>query len=426
MAKEGIMSRASRALNVFMGRDAPREPIGYGDFRRTDRYHLWASNEKTVITGLVTKISIDVGQVSVMHAMVDENDNFVEQVRDGLNECLTLEANIDQSAPMFIRDICTRMMDQGTVAVVVVDRPTDNPDYGVSTLRCGTITEWFPRAVKVKLYDDRPNRGKHQELILPKEKVAIIENPLYNVMNAPNGTYMRLLRVLSQVDKLNEKAGSKKLNAFIKLPYSLKSPTKQEQANARLKMIDAQLQSTEYGLAYLDQAENIQTAGGGYDNSLWEQAKDLKTELYNQLGISEEVIKGTADEQQMLNYYSSTIEPIMDTITKEFTRKFISKWSRTLGHRVVYLRDPFKLVPLEKFAQVADTFTRNAIFTSNEIRGLMGYKPSDQPEANELRNKNIAAGNDQVPGEQTPGPEEGEMNTDNMTDEEIQQYMDSL
>lgn len=390
-----LSERVQHAWNAFFSRDQTKpvplyitEGASYG--RRPDRRRLTRGNERSIVTAVYNRIAIDVAAVKIQHVRVDQNGRFSDTIYSGLNECLTVEANIDQTARAFIMDIVMSMFDEGVVAVVPVDTsidPRKSDSYDIRTVRTGKILEWYPQAVKVKVYNDRT--GKYEELTLLKKEVAIIENPLYAVMNEPNSTLQRLIRKLNLLDAIDEQSGSGKLDLIIQLPYVVKTESRRQQAEKRRKDIENQLAGSKYGIAYTDGTEKIQQLNRSVDNQLMNQIEYLTSMLYGQLGITDDVIKGTADDTVMLNYFNRTIEPILSAITDEFKRKFLTKTARTRNQSVMFFRDQFKLVPVEQIAEIADKFTRNEIASTNEIRSVIGWKPIDDPRADELRNKNL-------------------------------------
>ncbi len=396
--------RLKNSWNAFMGRDPTEDrryvyhDYGMGNGYRPDRIRLSRGNERTIVTSLYNRIALDVSEIKIEHVLCDENGNYRETVKDHLNNCLTLEANLDQIAPAFIQDVCLSMFDEGVVAIVPT-HATKNPNltdsYDIGEMRTAKIIEWYPYHVKLSLYNEM--RGRKEEIILPKSQVAIIENPLYAVMNEPNSTLQRLIRTLNNIDKTNEQSASGKLDLIIQLPYSIKSQARQEQAEARRKQIEAQLVGSKYGIAYVDATEHITQLNRAIENNLWTQAQDLRQQIFEQLGLSQGILDGTADEKTMINYYNRTIDPILDAITKEMKRKFLSLTARSQGHDIQYFRDPFKLVPAAELADIADKLTRNEILSSNEVRAEIGYKPVTDPRADELRNKNVSASDNQVP-----------------------------
>lgn len=363
----------------------------YGGYSsRPDRTILTRGNERSIVNAVYNRIANDVAQINLLHAELDANGKYVTTIDDDLNKCLTLQANIDQTGRAFILDLVLSMFDEGVVAVVPIDTdisPDVTDGYKIYTMRTARILQWFPSYVKVRAYDDRI--GQYKEIDCPKDSIAIIENPFYTVMNEPNSTAKRLMRKLNLIDMLDERNSGKKLDLIIQLPYIVKSEARRQQAEHRRLEIEKQLTSSEYGIAYTDGTENIIQLNRPVENQLAAQVQDLRTDLYAQLGITQAILDGSASEQQMLNYYSRTVEPILSAIADEFKRKFLTKNARTRGQSIWFFRDPFKLVPVEKIADIADKFTRNEILSSNEIRAIVGYKPVDDPAANELRNKNL-------------------------------------
>ena len=383
--------RIKKAWNAFMNRGNTVNEYSYGSYYRPDRIRLTRGNERSIITAIINKIALDIASLDIMHCRLDDNDRFKEVIKGNLNNCLTLEANLDQSYRAFFQDIVMTMFDEGCVAVVPVDTTT-NPDesdsFEILTMRAGRITNWFPYHVRVSLYNER--KGMREEIVIPKSKVAIIENPLYAVMNEPNSTLQRLARKLILLDSIDEQSGSGKLDLIIQLPYTVKSQARKDQANERRAEIERQLRGSKYGIAYTDGTEKITQLNRPVENNLMKQIEYLTSMLYSQLGISQAVLDGTADEKVMNNYYTRTIEPIANSIVDEMNRKFISKTARTQGQKILYFRDPFKLIPISQIAEIADKFTRNEILSSNEIRQIVGRKPSSDPKADELRNSNIS------------------------------------
>lgn len=398
-----IITRFQRGWNAFIGRDPTKEQNPYhgyyaGSSRRLDRTYLTGGNERSIINAVYNRIANDVAQINLMHVMIDENDKYKTTVKDSLNNCLTLEANQDQTSRAFILDLVLSMFDEGAVAVVPVET-SKNPDYtdgyDIYTMRVGKITEWYPDRVRVRLYDDRD--GQYHEIICPKRTVAVIENPFYTVMNEPNSTAKRLVRKLNLIDIMDEQNSSGKLDLIVQLPYVVKTEAIRQRAETRRADIEKQLTSSRYGIAYTDGTEKIIQLNRPVENTLATQVKDLREDLYSQLGITQSIMDGSASEQELLNYYSRTVEPVLAAIADEFKRKFLSKTARSLGHSIWFFRDPFKLVPVDKIADIADKFTRNEILSSNEVRALVGYKPVNDPQANELRNKNINQSTDGPP-----------------------------
>lgn len=384
--------RLKNAWNAFSkrGPDYIPEHFETSLSYRPDRVKISRGNERSIINSIYNRIALDTSSININHVRVDENDNFKEIIKSDLNNVLSLDANMDQTGKQFIQDIVMSMFDEGCVAVVPVDtsiNPLHTDSYDILTMRCGKIVQWYPTQVKVNLYNDR--LGKKQDVIIPKRMCAIIENPFYSVMNEPNSTLRRLIRKMNLLDNVDEQAGANKLDLIIQLPYTIKSQARQDQAEKRRKEIEAQLIGSKYGIAYTDGTEHITQLNRPVDNSLAQQVKDLKNDLYNQLSLTDTILNGTANEQTMTNYYTRTIEPILDAITDEMNRKFLTKTARSQGQSIKYLRNPFKIIPVTQIADIADKFTRNEILTSNEVRGLVGYKPVNTQDANELRNKNL-------------------------------------
>lgn len=385
-------SRLQHAWNAFMGRDPTtiKYDLGFGSYYRQDRPRFTRGNERSIVTSVYNRISNDVAEIDIKHVRVDEDERYLETMKTGLNECLTVSANLDQTGRAFIKDAVMSMFDEGCVAIVPTDtsiNPVMNGSFDVDSLRTGRITEWFPKHVRIMLYNE--NSGKKEEIVLPKKMVAIVENPFYAVMNEPNSTLQRLIRTLNQLDILNSQNSSGKLDLIIQLPYVVKTEARQQQAEIRRKQIEAQLVGSKYGIAYTDGTERITQLNRPVENNLWVQVKELTNMLYNQLGLTEKIMDGTADEKEMLNYYNHTINPILKAICEEMTRKFLTKTGRTQGQLIKYFRDPFGLVPVSQLADIADKFTRNEIASSNEMRSVIGWKPSMDPRADELRNKNL-------------------------------------
>ena len=386
-------SRVRSAWNAFLNRD-PTEPyrqnVGVSYSYRPDRPRFTRGNEKSIVTSVYNRIALDASAISIQHVRLDENGRFLETIDSGLNNCLNLEANIDQTGRAFLQDVVMSMFDEGCVAIVPVDT-TSNPETGsfdIKTMRTGKIVEWYPRHVKVKVYNDRT--GHKEDLILPKETVAIIENPLYAVINEPNSTMQRLIRKLNLLDVVDEQSSSGKLDLIIQLPYIIKTEARRQQAENRRKDIENQLAGSKYGIAYTDGTERITQLNRSVENNLLKQIEYLTNMVYSQLGITTTILDGTADDKTMLNYNNRTIEPIVSAIADAMKRVFLTKTARTQRQSIEYFQDPFKLVPVSDLAEIADKFTRNEIMTSNEIRQIVGMKPSDDPKADELRNSNIS------------------------------------
>lgn len=384
--------RLQHAWNAFLNRDPTYEFRDHGMIStyKPDRVRFTRGNERSIVTSVYNRIALDVSSIDINHAKLDENGRFKEVIQSGLNECLTLNANIDQTGKAFIQDVVMSMMDEGCVAIVPVDttiNPAVSGSFDIQSLRTGNIIEWRPEFVKVRLYNDKT--GQKEDVLLPKKSVAIIENPLYAVINEPNSTMQRLIRKLNLLDAIDEQSGSGKLDLIIQLPYVIKSEARRQQAENRRKAIEMQLSGSKYGIAYTDGTEKITQLNRPVENNLMKQIEYLTSMLYSQLGITQSVLDGTADERTMLNYYNRTIEPIISAIVDEMKRKFLTKTARTQNQSIVYFRNPFKLVPINELAEISDKFTRNEIATSNEIRQIIGWKPSDDPGADELRNKNL-------------------------------------
>lgn len=386
--------RLKHSWNAFMNKDPTEDKryieLGPSNSRRPDMFRPTRGTEKTIVTAIYTRIAIDVAKLDVEHVKVDDNGRYVDTIKSGLNYALTTEANIDQTGRAFIQDVVMSMFDEGCVAIVPVDttlNPLKTGSYDIQTMRVGSVVEWFPQHVKVKLYNDRT--GKHEEKILPKKIVAIIENPLYSVMNEPNSVAKRLIRKLNILDAVDEQSGSGKLDLIIGLPYVIKTEARREQAERRRKDIEEQLSGSKYGIAYTDGTEHITQLNRSVENNMFNQIQYLTEMLYNQLGMTKGVFDGTATEEEMLNYQSRTIEPIVSAITEEMSRKFLTKTARSQNQTIMFFTDPFSLTPTEKLAEIADKLTRNAILSSNELRAIIGYKPVDDPRADELSNKNI-------------------------------------
>lgn len=393
--------RLKHAWDAFTGRDpTPVYNVGPGYYTRPDRVRLHPGNERTIITSVINRIAIDVAAVKIEHVKLDDNGRYKEQVNSKLNNCLTLEANLDQTGRQLIQDIVMSMCDEGCVAVVPVEttiNPKISQAFDVEELRTGKIVEWYPEWVKVELYNSK--EGRKEQLMLPKKIVAIIENPLYAVMNEPNSMMRRLISVLAHLDAIDQQASSGKLDLIIQLPYVIKTEEKRRQAEIRRQDMESQLASSKYGVAYAEASEKVTQLNRPLENNLLNQVTYFTQMLFGQLGITEAVFNGTASEEEMLNYYNRTIEPILSAITNEFKRKFLSKTARSQHQSIYFVRDPFKLAPVNQIAEIADKFTRNAILSSNEIRAIVGYKPVDDERADELRNKNL---NEEADAEPAP------------------------
>ena len=386
-------SRFRNAWNVFFNKDPTNyyKDVGTTYSYRPDRVRFSRGNERSIITSVYNRIALDCASIDIKHVQLDDNGRYLYTRDSGLNNCLTADANLDQTGRAFIQDVVASMFDEGCVAIVPVDtdrNPKDTNSYEILTMRTGKILEWRPSKVKVRVYDE--NTGKKEDIILPKKNVGIIENPFYSVMNEPNSTLQRLIRKLNLLDAIDEQSGSGKLDLIIQLPYVIKTDARRQQAETRRKDIETQLSGSKYGIAYTDSTERITQLNRSVDNNLMSQIEYLTSMLYSQLGITQSVLDGTADEKTMLNYYNRTIEPIISVIVDEMKRKFLTKTARSQKQSILFFRDPFKLVPVNDIAEIADKFTRNEIMTSNEIRQEIGMKPSNDPKADELRNSNIS------------------------------------
>lgn len=394
-------TRLQHAWNAFFGRDAPT-PVDYGQaysFRPDRRIHR-RSSDRSIATAIYNRIAMDVSSVMIKHVRVDQNDRYVEEINSGLNNCLTLDANLDQTGRSLIQDAVFSMFDEGCVAIVPVDTSLDpyrTGSYDIQTMRVGKIIAWYPEHIRVELYNQKA--GRREEVTLPKKICAIIENPLYAVINEPNSTMQRLIRKLNLMDAIDEQSSAGKLDMIIQLPYVIKTDQRRAQADKRRKDIEQQLANSKYGIAYIDGTEKVTQLNRSLENNLMSQIEFLSKQLYNQIGLTEDVFNGTANEQAMLNYNNRTVEPILAALCDEMTRKFLTKTARTQGQMIKYFSEPFKLVPVDKIADIADKFTRNEILSPNEIRGIVGFKPVEDAQADELRNRNINQNTDQ---EQNP------------------------
>lgn len=397
-----LTSRLKKAWNAFVNNRDPTKAmtmyqnIGAGYVYRPDRVRFSRGNERSTVTSVYNRIAMDVAAIAIKHCRIDKNGSYVEDINSGLNDCLTVEANIDQTGRAFIQDVVMSMFDEGAVAIVPVDTsfdPTVTTSYDILSMRTGKILEWYPTKVKVQVYNDRT--GYKEDLVLPKKSVAIVENPLYAVINEPNSTMQRLVRKLNILDAIDEQSGSGKLDLIIQLPYVIKTEARQQQADKRRKDIEEQLKGP-YGIAYTDGTEKITQLNRPVENNLMKQIEYLTNQLYSQIGMTPSVLDGTADEKTMLNYNNRTIEPIISTIVDAMKRSFLSKTARTQGQTIMFFREPFKLVPVGSIADIADKFTRNEILSSNELRQIIGFKPSDDPKADKLINSNITQPNDVV------------------------------
>ena len=397
--------RIKHSWNAFLNRDPTynyRDLGGPSYGYRPDRMRFTRGNERSIVTSVYNRIALDAASIDIMHVQLDKDGRFESIRESALNECLTRNANIDQTGRAFIQDVVMSMLDEGCVAIVPVDttiNPNISNSYEINTVRTAKIVEWYPAHVKVNLYNDKT--GRKEDLILPKKTVAIIENPLYAVINEPNSTMQRLIRKLNLLDVIDEQSGSGKLDLVIQLPYVIKTDARRQQAEQRRKDIEMQLSGSKYGIAYTDGTERITQLNRSVDNNLMKQIEYLTSMLYSQLGITQAILDGSADDKTMLNYYNRTIEPIVSSIVDEIQRKFLTKTAITQKQAILYFRDPFRLVPVNEIAEIADKFTRNEIMTSNEIRQIVGMKPSKDPNADELRNKNLSESNEMIKEKQS-------------------------
>ena len=401
-----VGSRFKNAWNAFLNRDPTLgfRDIGSGYSYRPDRFRLTRGNERSIVTSVYNRIALDVAAIDIRHVKLDDEGRFCSVVDSTLNNCLSVEANLDQTGRAFIQDAVMSMMDEGCIAIVPVDTdddPDDTTGYKILSMRVGRIRDWYPKHVRVELYNE--NTGRKQDIIVPKETVAIVENPLYAVINEPNSTMQRLIRKLNLLDAVDEQSSSGKLDLIIQLPYVIKSDARRKQAEQRRSDIEKQLSGSKYGIAYTDGTEKITQLNRSLENNLMKQIEYLTSMLYSQLGITQSILDGTADDKTMLNYYNRTIEPIIAAIVDEMKRKFLTKTARSQNKSIKFFRDPFKLVPVADLAEISDKFTRNEIATSNEMRQVIGWKPSNDPKADELRNSNLSHPKDEetVPVETT-------------------------
>lgn len=408
-----IGSRLKHAYNAFMNRDPtyPRYDDGPGYSYRPDRPRFTRGNEKTIVTSVFNRIALDVASMTFAHCQLDENGRYLKDINSGLNNCLNLEANIDQTGRAFLQDVVMSALDEGVVAMVPIDTdidPTNTDSYDIESIRTGKIIEWRAREIKARVYNDRT--GQKQDIFCDKRKVGIVENPLYAVVNEPNSIGKRLMRKFALLDVTDEQTASGKLDMIIQLPYAIKSEAREKQAERRRQSIEQQLTGSKYGIAYIDSTEHVTQLNRSLENNLLKQIEYLTNLFFSQLGITQSILDGTADEKTMLNYYNRTVEPFVAAIVDEMKRKFLTKTARTQGKSIKAFRDPFKLVPVNDIAEIADKFTRNEIMTSNEIRQVIGMKPSDDPKADELRNSNISqakeGSTEAMPTDQTTSLEE--------------------
>lgn len=416
-----IAQRIRSGWNAFIGRD-PTEEFkyaqnltygGYGYGVRPDRMRYTGGNQRSIVASVYNRISVDVASINFEHAKLDDNGHFKESMKSGLNECMNVSANIDQTGRAFLQDIVESMFDEGVVAIVPVETdvdPIDTDSYDIRSMRTGRIVAWYPEAVKVHLYNEL--QGRYQDIIMPKSKVAIIENPFYSIMNEPNSTLQRLIAAINKLNAANDNSTSSKLDLIIQLPYVTKSPQRKEEARKRRAEIEDQLSNSKLGIAYTDGTERVTQLNRSLDNNLWTQVKELTEQLFSQLGVTPSILDGTADEATRINYFNSTIAPICSAICDEFGRKFLTKTARTQKQAIIYFRDPFKLVPVSQLADIADKFRRNEIMTSNELRAEIGYKPSDAAQANDISNPNLNKSDAQLKAQGLEGMETGINETD--------------
>ena len=406
---ETFGSRLKNAWNVFMNKDPTLDfrNIGSSYSYRPDRPRLTRGNERSLVTSVYNRIAIDCSAIDIQHVRLDADGRFLEQIDSGLNSCLSLEANLDQTGRAFIQDAIMSMLDEGSVALVPVDTTTKRKSPGtfdIRSIRTGKVIEWYPAHVKVRVYNEMT--GKKEEIVVSKRLVAIVENPLYAVMNEPNSTMQRLIRKLNLLDAVDEQSSAGKLDLIIQLPYIIKTEARKQQAENRRKDIETQLAGSKYGIAYTDGTEHITQLNRPIENNLMKQIEYLTTMAYGQLGITQSIMDGSADEKTLLNYYNRTIEPMLSALVDEMKRKFLTKTARSQNQSIVFFRDPFKLVPINDIAEIADKFTRNEILTSNEIRQIIGMRPSDDPKADELINSNISQPQDKQSIMEDPNSQE--------------------
>lgn len=410
---ESMISRLRRVWNVFSNKDPTYYDFGNNSSYRPDRTRITNGNERTIINSVINRIAIDCASIDIFHVRVNDEGNYIEKIDSGLNYCLTESANLDQTGRAFRQDLFMSLLDEGCIAVVPVETdndPTVTGSYNILSLRVGKILSWYPDRVKVRLYDERV--GQYQEVTISKRSCAILENPLYSVMNEPNSTLKRLVRKLAILDYIDEQSGSGgKLNLIVQLPYSTRSELKQQQAELRRREVEDQLVKSKYGIAYTDGVEKITQLNRPIENNLMSQIEYLTNQLFSQLGMTQAILDGTADEQALLNYHNSTIEPIISVPVDEFRRKFLTKTARSQKQDIMFFRDPFKLIPVSQIAEISDKLTRNEIMSSNEVRQKICLKPSDDPRADELRNKNINQSNEELlntQGKKENSEEDGE------------------
>jgi len=390
--------RLLHAWNAFMNRDpTPRRDWGESTYYNPIIVRPIRGNERSIVQSIYTRLSMDVAAISMKHVRIDENGGYIEDVDSYLNECLTVEANKDQTSRAFMQNVVMQMLEEGCVAVIPVDT-TENPNltgsYDIKTMRTAQVLEWSPDAIRIRVYNDRV--GKFEELWIPKRNAAIIQNPFYTIMNEPNSTLQRLIRKLNLLDGVDEQSSSGKLDLIIQLPYVIKSEARRVQAEQRRKEIEMQLEGSKYGIAYTDGTEKIVQLNRSIENNLLKSIEYLTAQVYSQLGITDEILNGKADEQTMTNYYNQTIEPLISAIRDEYYRKFLTKTARSQMQSIKFFREPFKLVPVSAIAEIADKFTRNEIMSPNEVRQIVGLKPDADPESDKLRNRNLNKSNEQI------------------------------
>lgn len=396
-----FLERFQNAWNAFLSRSPTSNTYDYGwTGWRPDRVRLSRSNSRTVVASIYNRIALDCAMIDLHHVQCDGDDHYKDIIHSGLDDCISFSANLDQTGRAFILDVVMSMFDEGVVGIFPTEC-TDNPyytaTYDILSVRTARIAAWYPKDVRLDVYNE--STGRREEITVPKSQVAIVENPLYSIMNEPNSTLQRLIRKLNLLDYVDEQSTSPKLDLIIQLPYIIKSEARKQQAEIRRKDIERQLSGSKYGIAYTDGTEKITQLNRAVDNNIWAEVKDLTAELYNQLGLTESVFNGTAKEEEMINYYNRTIDPILSAISEEMERKFISRNARTRGQAIRYFRNPFRLIPVSSLAEIADKMTRNEILSSNEIRTQIGYRPSDDPAANELRNSNLNRNDNERPAQ---------------------------
>lgn len=408
----GFRDRLKHAWDAFRNRDPTRidtHSLGESNYRPPDKVRLAITNERSIIASIYNRIAIDCASIAIRHVRLDDNGRYLEDIKDSLNECFSISPNLDQTPRAFFQDIVLSLFDEGYIAIVPVDAdldPMETGSYEIYELRRGRITEWFPKDVRLECYNQET--GRIQQIIMPKKVTAIIENPMYAVMNGPNSTLQRLIAKLNMLDAIDKQSSSGKMDLIIQLPYTVRSETRRAQAEQRRKDIEVQLMDSRYGIAYADATERIIQLNRPVENNLLAQVEYLTKELYTQLGLTTGIFDGTASEEEQLRYNNGTIEPIVSAITDEMKRKFLTKTARTRGHSIMFFRDPFKLAPISQVAELGDKLTRNEILTSNEFRAIIGYKPSDDPKADELRNSNIAASKQELREDRQAPPTDDE------------------